>query len=91
MDRVFHLGYSARLAMAHASLSILGTALLLAPGVGLSLFGPWADGLPQVTLFKVLSGIMTLGYALTLLGLLVFLALLTQALFLRLRPAHGVG
>jgi len=89
MDRVFKLRYSARLASAHYVLSILGAIFVLAPSMGLTLFWDALAGFQPTTLFKILSGMTTFGYLMTLVGLVVFMVLVTQALLLRLRPTRA--
>jgi cytochrome c oxidase subunit I len=89
MRYLFRVRYSEALGQAHFWTMFLGALMVLAPPMWLDRVGGEAAVSDPVFTFAFWSGVMTLGYLLSLLSLIFFAAVVIGALRHRLTPADG--
>lgn len=89
IDAVFHAPYRRGLGLAHLTLAVLGTALIFTPTIALRVFDAPDANKDATGTFAVLHAASSLGYVMTLVGVVVFAVLLIDAV--RRRPIRGAS
>lgn len=84
-ERIFGMGYNQTLAMGQAALFLAGCVLAILPTVVLSMQGMPSRYVDYSDTFQVWNQVSSVGYALMLLSLIVFIAVIVEA-FVRRRP-----
>jgi heme/copper-type cytochrome/quinol oxidase subunit 1 len=85
-DRALHLTYRRRLGVAHFSVTFFGVLLVLSPTVVAALASAFGSTLDVQTSFTALTTLAMIGYAMIYVGLVVFVALVVDAVRGRRAP-----
>ena len=88
-ERALILPYRRPLAFIHFAISLTGSVLIFSPAIGLAILGIANPSIDAKAAFAVCQALTSLGYGVIFIGLLVFLALLADAVRGRLMVGRG--